>query len=48
MGPVNSGKTLILEKAIERLPDHSSQPTPVYPINLRKGSFHFVESLVLS
>ena len=47
-GPVNSGKTLLLEKVFECLPGQSSRPTPVYPINLKKGSFHSVKSLILS
>ena len=47
-GPVNSGKTLLLEKVFDQLPEKSTKPTPVYAINLRKGSFYSVQSLVLS
>ena len=47
-GLVNSGKTLLLEKVFDQLPEKSTKPTPVYPINLRKGSFHSVQSLVSS
>lgn len=47
-GPVNSGKTMLLEKVLEDLPNKSLKPTPVYSINLRKGTFHSVRSLVAS
>ena len=36
-GPVNSGKTLLLEKVFDQLPEKSIKPTPLYAFNLRKG-----------
>ena len=47
-GPVNLGKTLLLENVFDQLPKMSTKPTPVYLINLRKGSFHSVYLLVSS
>ena len=47
-GPVNSGKTILLENTCKQLSNESSLPMPIYHINLRKGSFHSVESLVTS
>ena len=45
-GPVNSGKTMLLEKVLEELPKKTKLPTAVHSINLRKGAFNSVESMV--
>ena len=48
MGPVNSGKTRLMEKVLEDLPTKSNLPAPIYPINLQKRTFNSVEALVHS
>ena len=47
-GPVNSGKTRLIERVLSDLPKRANIPTPVHLVNLRKGSFHSVGSLVNS
>ena len=45
-GPVNSGKTRLIKKGLSDLPSIARIPTPTYHLNLRKGAFNSVESLV--
>ena len=47
-GPVNSGKTLLVEKVLTHVEAENGKKTPVYPINLWRGTFHSVESFVKS
>ena len=47
-GPVNSGKSLLLEKVTRELAGKIGRRTPVLPLNLRSGTFHSVQSLVNS
>jgi len=49
-GPVDSGKTRLLEHLLVEVPNKMTHlrthPTPVCSINLRKGNFYAVQSLV--
>ena len=45
-GPVNSGKSRLMEHVIAHLPKKSDRHVPVHNSNLRQGTYNSVESLV--
>ena len=45
-GPVDSGKTRLIEHILHELPNKTMQSLPICPINLRKGNYYTVQSLV--
>lgn len=47
-GPVDSGKTRLVERLLQELPSKSTHPMPICSLNLRKGTFYTVRSLVES
>lgn len=45
-GPVNSGKSKLLDHVLTRLSEKATRGIPVYSINLRQGTYNSVQSLV--
>ena len=45
-GPVNSGKSKLIDYVIENLSKKTSQPVPIHTVNLRQGTYNSVQDLV--
>ena len=46
-GPVDSGKTRLIEKPLQDVPRKSLHPMPVCAFNLRKGTYYTMGSLII-
>ena len=45
-GPIDSGKTRLIEKVLQEIPPKNNMNVPICPVNLRKGAYYTVASLV--